>query len=76
MSKGETIGNLLKVATPVQLARVRAYLETVESTWATEYTPQEYALACSALQAFDEKNYSDPNIARYMGPKIIEKIFG
>ncbi len=76
MSKTATIAALLKEATAVQRARVRAHLESKESEWCTEYTPQEYAIACRALRAFDGGNYADEAIARYMDPKVIEKIFG
>ena len=76
MSKTATISALLKAATPIQRARVRAHLEGKESQWCTEYTPQEYAIACRALQAFDDGKYADEAIARYMTPDVIEKIFG
>ena len=76
MSKTATIAALLKEATAVQRARVRAHLECQESRWCTDYTPQEHAIALSALRAFDAKRYSDEAIARYMDPDIIEKIFG
>ena len=76
MSKTAIISALLKVATPIQCARVRAHLESEESHWRTKYTPQEHAIACRALEAFDGENYSDEAIARYMTPDVIEKIFG
>ena len=75
MSKTSTISALLKVATPVQLARVRAHLESEESHWNSNYTPMEHALASQALRAFDAEEYFPETISRYMTPDVIEKIF-
>ena len=75
MSKTSTISALLKVATPVQLARVRAHLESEERHWNSNYTPMEHAIACRALKAFDREEYANGAIARYMTPDVIEKIF-
>lgn len=76
MGKSKTIGNLLKQATSVQLARVRAHLEQESHKWCCGTTWKEYKISERALTSFDDENYSDEAIARYLDPEIIEKIFG
>ena len=72
----KTIGDLLRAATPVQRARVRAHLQERSSYWHGMGAPIEGGIADRALRAFDAKKYDNGHIARYLTRDVIERIFG
>lgn len=70
-----TIGDLLRAATPLQRARVRAHLEGRVSENYRIGAPIEAGVAERALRAFDAGEYVNGHIARYLSEEVIERIF-
>lgn len=76
MGKRKTIEACLKASNPIQLALVRAHLESKVFQWDRDLTPQEGRIAKNALKAFDRGDYANEGIARYMDPEAMRKIYG
>lgn len=66
---------LLRAATPQQLALVRDLLVKESRRWGTCNAYMEQSCVQEAIKAFDAKQYDDGRIARYLEGRVSE-IFG